>query len=220
MPSIATVILGTAADEAFKQISCYNPSFVLRYESSGADVPTHPVLGTPREMIKARIGGDHDSPEFVEAMLAGPPGEELVVGLRRQVHFAPGQEPTMASVLAELKKKYGLTENVWYRPQPDPIIGHFSGVASDMPAWRCVPNALIGSGGSLQTGDARCGFIVVARVYRAPNPELAAKLDVIIQNGPVEWEKRREYEALVAGADQNQREQEVERARQRGAPKV
>ena len=148
----------------------------------------------------------------------GVPGQERVLSVGREERYASEQSPTMASLTAALRKKYGATttrelaasatQMPTLRWAHDPA-GRL--VAEGTPLFnRCIGHPDPKVGISL---NPDCGVVVEALlVPRKDNPELADRLLVTIVDQGGGYRMIAATEQALAQADQQRRAQEVEKA--------
>ncbi len=147
----------------------------------------------------------------------GVPGEERVLSVGREERFASGQSPTMESVRAALRKKYGEptrelggsgTQMPVFRWAHDPA---GQPVAPGTPLFsRCVAHPDPKIGISL---NPDCGIVVEAMlVPQKANPELVDTLMVSVVDQGGGYRLIGATEQALGQRDQQRRSQEVEKA--------
>lgn len=212
-PDVVGVTIGMKAEDAYRAIACANRAMRVEYPVGGIEVPAMPDGSKPRGMIVGRTNGDK-----VEVLLAGMPGAETVVFVRRDVTFQNGQQPTMAALREQLRGKYG-----------DLVEGAGSGAGGIYDAsnarelyhpttgvWGpCAPPT---HGGMMIY--AHCGSSV--SVYANPNPQnpqLAIHLIVALADGGYGMKQIETYTAQARAAAQQRQNREAEQAKG-NAPKL
>jgi hypothetical protein len=146
---------------------------------------------------------------FVSTM--GPPGKERVVSAAREEWFAKGKNPTMASVIQALTKKYGTPSAnqdmgsgdralSWaYDPQGRPVVGSScSGIWSPDQGANLSPD---------------CGVTIVAQVVSMrDNPALGRFVDIGVVDGAAGYKLLTDTENGLKAMDAARRAAQVKEA--------
>jgi hypothetical protein len=241
---------GMSWGEAAHFVLCDNPLLVVKETTSrNYDIDTHGVkirqgfvatFAEPRvektgqqivqEMQRdsmRRMNNAYEAPlkpgqsrYFVSTM--GTPGQERVVSVAREEYYSDGKFPTVDSVTAALKGKYGtpsrdrdngatLHELLWEYDPSGRLITETSPLYD-----RCYANASPDASTSLSPD---CGVTVSAQIKRSgDNPGLAHSLAVAAQNGAEGYKRLTDTEQSLMQADMKRKADEVQDAAQ-GADK-
>lgn len=211
--NVVGVTIGMSADDAYRAIACSNRALRVSFSDRGGFGPQ--ALADGRTMRKS-ILGERDGERIVVALL-GLPGQERVVTIRRTLEFASGQEPAVASMIAELEQKYGaLAHNP---AEYGRWTGHSLRDANNRPlapvgsllGTRCALSVGMQAGEPDLQGD--CGLSVSARIEFTPrNEQLASRLVVSMNDGAFGMRQFEAVHAAAQAAAQGQQSREVEAA--------
>ncbi|MBN8813451.1 MULTISPECIES: hypothetical protein [unclassified Sphingomonas] len=207
-PSGADVVgvsLGMRAEDAYKAVACSNRALRVTYDAGGFQVPAMPDGSRPRTMVLGQRSG-----EKIEVSLAGLPGQETVVAIRREVTYGQGQEPQMAALAQQLRGKYGeLTAAEGFGAG-----NYHATLIREQPRQPgeirnpCEPP----THGPMEIYPY-CGPSVAVHVDANPsNPQLAAHLIVSLSDGMTGMRLLNEYRAHAQAAAQRQQNQEAGQA--------
>lgn len=105
---IGGIYLGMLADDAYVALSCAEPGLELRW--ANRTMPeyryvAYPDGSEPRQLIISDNRGNTAADQFM-LQLAGPPGDERVVGIGRILRFNDQNSPTVANMDAEIGRKF------------------------------------------------------------------------------------------------------------------
>ena len=210
-PDVIGVAIGMTADLAFQKIACHAPALDVEYQTSGGfRLASLPDGSVPRKLITVDA-----AQEEIDAWLVGLPGQEHVVGIRRELSFGDGAEPATEILADQLRDKYG--EMI----QSDICCGRVvAGVVRTadkrlVPAdnasqfRRCLPS----TSGSISLKED-CGLSVSFRIEpKDDNPALIKKLTVTMAHGRYGSRLIDEFNEFAANADAERQASELEAAR-------
>ncbi len=218
---IVGIHVGMSADEAFQRVVCAAPNLQIAYRSYSSnpyDYVSRPYPADTRDFIETRVSNGV-APDSFRVQLAGRPGQEQVVAILREMNFAPGTEPTIATLEAELRRKYGLVnglppeQRLRYGFAATGLVGADGRASAGQIEYRCTARDT--------SGPPRldCPYFVIAEVRPRPdNPELAKEMRVEISSGPHAARMAAAYNTASTAAAERQRAEERAAANRRPAP--
>lgn len=241
---------GMGWGEAAHFVLCDNPLLVVKETTSrNYDIDTHgakirqgfdakfaepriektgqQIVEEMQQQSMRRMNNAYEAPlkpgqsrYFVSTM--GTPGQEKVVSVSREEYYSDGKFPTVDSVSAALRAKYGTptrdSDNgdklhvlLWEYDPSGRLITETSALYD-----RCYVNASPDASTSLSPD---CGVTVSAQIKRSDdNPGLAHSLAVSAQNGAEGYKRLTDTEQALMQADSKRQADEVQGAAQ-GADK-
>lgn len=218
---VVGIHIGMSADEAFQRVACAAPDLQIayrNYSSNPYDYLNRPYPSDTRDFIETRVSNGV-APDSFRVQLAGRPGQEQVVAILREMNFAPGTEPTIATLEAELRRKYGLVnglppeQRLRYGFAATGLIGVDGRVSAGQIEYRCTARDTHGP------PRLNCPYFVIAEVRPRPdNPELAKEMRVEISSGPHAARMAAAYNTASTAAAERQRAEERAAATRRPAP--
>jgi hypothetical protein len=220
-PDVAGVRIGMTADEAALRVQCANPGLAVsagNYTSSFFRTVPDPLGNQAREFIKTEGNGGTAPDEFFIA-LAGPPGGERVVGIARALRFAEGEEPTVDSLISQVRTKYGLTPSQGQYPRA----GDPWGASRGGEGYDCLPPAIEMQAQMepMKFYGLKCPPYVGAKIYpRQSNLALARELRVVVTDPPLATRLVAETNAANRASAEQQRRQEINAASKRSGPSL
>lgn len=217
---IVGIRIGMRADEAFRRVVCTVPDLQVGYRAYSGNPygrAARPGSASARDFIESRISNGV-APDAFRVELAGLPGSEEVVAVHRELHFTPGSEPTIATLAAELGRKYGLVnglpaeQRLQYGFYAASLIDGEGRLTAGVIEYRCTSR-------DSPTPRIDCPYFIAAEVRPRPdNPELAREMRIEIRSGPHAARMAAAYEAAATAAVERQRAQERAAAAGRPAP--
>lgn len=243
---IAGVRPGLTYDEAANLVLCEDKGLVVKATTRGFNLetpgqrlrqgfealPAQPVL-TGQEIVK-KMQDDamaRSSNRLVEALkpgeqlfhvsTMGPPDQDRVIGVWREQWFAEGREPSKASVVEALVKKYGPPSV----QEPERVLWLYDSLGR--PIGRDSPTlnecqSRVGSTPRSISLSPDCGLSIAARIVPLrTNPDLARSLEVGVADQAKAYAAIEATERTMADMDAARRAAEVDRANQNAeAPKL
>ena len=218
---IVGIRIGTGADEAYRRVACAAPELQIAWRTWGSnpyDYVNRPYPTDTRDFIETRVSNGI-APDSFRVQLAGRPGQEQVVAILREMNFAPGTEPMIATLEAELRRKYGLVNRLPPEQRPrygfaaTGLVGADGRVSAGQIEYRCTARDTHGP------PRLNCPYFVIAEVRPRPdNPELAKEMRVEISSGPHAARMAAAYNEASIAAAERQRAEERAAAARRPAP--
>lgn len=199
---VVGVAIGMPAMEAYARMACSNPELRVRFDDrSGFPMPALPDGSKPRTFILGEGGG-----ERIETYLAGMPGDERVIAVRRRLDFPRGQEAQFAALQQQLAAKYGaLEEGAGSIPQ-----AYYASRVQEVPPGGINPCAPRLHGDMEIFGH--CALSVSVRVEAGNNRQLARRMIVSLSDGAAAFRLIEAYQARVRGEVGQQQDQQAQEA--------
>ncbi len=202
----------------------FNANFAqAHHELSGREI----VKQMQQETLGRGLNRRHESTPEGESRwyvgTVGLPGAEQVTNAAREEHYAPGQQPSIASLMDALVKKYGAPSIAygnagvdqslrWIRDPEGRLAAPGSSVAQRCNLGPTDPD----SGFSINEG---CGLVVSAHLLPSrANPELAEKLQVGVVDAAKAVQLIQATEAALAARKRQSQQQEVQQAEKKVPP--
>ncbi len=216
---IGGITLGMSAKVAMQVATCSNGSLIFQRNVEAFEPKLvklvsgeKPLLGyiarTPMESVGIRV--------------MGPPGQEIVVGVARELRFLPGSEPDQTAVSMRILHKFPMILN---GPAPPALRGvSVGGVSLEGSGWtfnRCVPNSIAASGGIGISFDFTCGRVVGAYIQVSPNNfHLVRSVSLIMTDSNLYAAKIEKFNNWVQLENARIRREQAQRAAGRPVPKL
>ncbi|HVY63687.1 MAG TPA: hypothetical protein VHH11_02590 [Gammaproteobacteria bacterium] len=237
LPDVVGFRPGVSIQDGFKQLKAYNPKAMV-----GFDNVTIPQIGEKPLPYQLTLT-DSTSGETLQLGVTLPPNPQVVWKVARQLEVTtPGQEMSRTTLVEALRKKYGREDHaslpngggdmVWLfdengrratenKPPDSPCTA--APVLSNTNGLGMAPLNTAAKTYPPSTGWERCKSLVFVKAFmqrRSGNDDSINVLVVTVGDNGLASRAQNTTAAYIAGTDQKQQSQELDKQRQRAAPKL
>jgi hypothetical protein len=236
---------GMSLQEAYNALKAYNPKAPI--QAGEEVVPEISPKPLPYALVLPD-GGTANAAEKIELDITLPPGRQMVWRVTRQINFQVGGEPAAESLMAALRQKYGQEHVVpvatgglsWYFDER----GQRADLSRGAPLFNCQsvlpplrygqiplefpPAAILGAINSYRqtlnrvSAPAACRSLILVTASIRPDADQRLADMMLVHLTDVGmwfrgWQATYDH---IARVQAGQEKQELEKAQQRGVPKL
>jgi len=235
LPDVAGIRPGMAAQEAYSVLKSRHPSIKI-------GVGQLQLQGLGDKPIVVQIAAqvvDASAPETITVWLTTPPGDQVVFAVGRLLEYDPNQPLLRSEVLQNLRQKFGAEtasspgqaywafDELGKRPDAARMrqLNCMSRAHGSVPV--VAPSGSTFPGGTpvmfgLEAATPCDAFIKVNAQLDGPNGQdetYVHRITVTVRDLALERRSQEAYQAYLANADARKGKEELEKAKQRKAPK-